>query len=81
MKTNLDLARECGACAVPTAIQTEPGATVPMAVLFSGCQLDAFADRIRADEREQCALVAEAGFRFAKDGYQIADEIRGKGKP
>ena len=27
-------------------------------------------------ERERCAMVAERGFRFAKDGYEIADEIR-----
>ena len=27
-------------------------------------------------ERERCAIVAESGFRFAKDGYEIADEIR-----
>ena len=48
-KTNLELARECGAYAVPTAIQTEPGAAVPMAILFSSCQLDAFADRVLDD--------------------------------
>jgi hypothetical protein len=29
-----------------------------------------------ADEREACALIAENGFKFAKDGYQIADDIR-----
>lgn len=48
-KTNLDLACECGAYAVPTATQTEPGAAVPMAILFSGCQLDAFAGRVLDD--------------------------------
>ena len=27
-------------------------------------------------EREACAMVAESGFKFAHDGYQIADSIR-----
>jgi hypothetical protein len=27
-------------------------------------------------ERERCALVSEQAFRFAKDGYEIADLIR-----
>jgi hypothetical protein len=27
-------------------------------------------------EREACAIIAEQGFRFAKDGYEIADNIR-----
>lgn len=29
-------------------------------------------------EREACALVAESGFKFAHDGYQIADSIRAR---
>ena len=29
-------------------------------------------------EREACAMVAESGFRFAHDGYQIADSIRAR---
>jgi hypothetical protein len=29
-----------------------------------------------AAERERCALVSEQAFRFAKDGYEIADLIR-----
>ena len=70
MKTNIELARECGADILPGV-----GAGLTIAVCFES-ELDAFVERIRADEREQCALVAEAGFRFAKDGYQIADEIR-----
>lgn len=36
----------------------------------------AFAELVAAHEREECALLAEAAFRFAKDGYEIADEIR-----
>ena len=32
-----------------------------------------------AAEREACALVAEQGFRYAKDGYTIADDIRARG--
>lgn len=59
MKTNLDLARECGAHTAPTAIQTHAGEAVPMMVLFSDTRLDAFAERIRADEREHCAAIAE----------------------
>lgn len=31
-------------------------------------------------EREACALVAEQGFRYAKDGYAIADDIRARGE-
>ena len=30
-------------------------------------------------EREACAIVAEQGFRFVKDGYAIADDIRARG--
>ena len=69
MKTNLELARECGAT---LHLSLDDAANAR----FTAAQLDAFVERIRADEREQCALVAEAGFRFAKDGYQIADDIR-----
>lgn len=43
--------------------------------------LDAKLAEIEATEREECALIAEAGFRFAKDGYQIADDIRDRSKP
>lgn len=33
-----------------------------------------------AAEREACALVAEQGFCFAKDGFAIADDIRARGE-
>lgn len=86
MKTNLELARECGAEEVrhghflrdaikPKWIKTDSTYD------FTPDQLDAFAERVRASERERCALVAETGFRFAKDGYAIADDIHGKGNP
>lgn len=44
--SNLDLARECGA-AFPETVQGRPG----MTSVFTTIQLDAFAERIRADER------------------------------
>ena len=50
MKKNLDMARQCGAVAIPAAIQTEPQGVVPMVVLFNDAQLDAFAERIRANQ-------------------------------
>lgn len=40
--------------------------------------LERFAALVAADAREECAVVAEAGFRFANDGYQIADSIRAR---
>ena len=40
-----------------------------------------FATIVAAAEREACALIAEAGFKFAKDGYAIADDIRDRSKP
>lgn len=41
--------------------------------------LDAKLDLCAAIEREACAYVAEQGFKFSKDGYQIADDIRARG--
>lgn len=70
MKTNIDLACECGA----ERVCHEDGGDE--LTEFTDAQLDAFAERIRTAERERCALVAEAGFRFAKDAYAIADDIR-----
>ena len=35
-----------------------------------------YAKKAMLDVIEQAALVAERGFRYAKDGDQIADEIR-----
>ena len=59
MKTNIDIARECRAKATPTIVQ-EAAEAVPVAVFFqSDDQLDTFAERIRADEREHCAAIAE----------------------
>lgn len=40
--------------------------------------LERFAALVAAAEREECAVVAESGFRFAHDGYQIADSIRAR---
>lgn len=42
--------------------------------------LMAYAASAVAAEREACALVAEQGFRYAKDGYTIADDIRARGE-
>lgn len=30
-------------------------------------------------EREECAMVAESGFKYALSGYEIADKIRARG--
>ena len=39
-----------------------------------------FADLVAQAEREACALIAEQGFKYAKDGYAIADDIRARGE-
>lgn len=48
---------------VPDAIyslcQALTAPTLPMVALLSDARLDAFAERIRADEREHCAAIAE----------------------
>ena len=49
MKTNLDLARECGATAIPGAFQANPDVPAPMTVFFTEAQLDDFAAFTRAD--------------------------------
>jgi hypothetical protein len=38
-----------------------------------------FANLVAAAEREGCAEIAEQGFKYALDGYQIADKIRARG--
>lgn len=53
MKTNIDLARECGA---KTLIRCKDG---NLEITMTQAQLDTFAERIRADERERCAAIAE----------------------
>ena len=40
-------------------------------------QLAEFVRLVRESALEEAAYVAEAGFKRAKDGYQIADDIRG----
>ena len=35
-----------------------------------------FAQLVAAAERETCAFIAEQGFKYAHDGYEIADKIR-----
>ena len=52
MKTNLKLAHECGAALLM-------GFDSPANVKFTADQLDAFAERIRLDERERCALACK----------------------
>lgn len=44
----------------------------------STAKLERFAALVASAEREECAVVAESGFRFALDGYQIADSIRAR---
>ena len=58
MSKNIDLARECGAIAIPAAIQTGPEDVQPMVILFNDAQLDAFAERIRV---EGCDAAPESG--------------------
>ena len=69
---NLDVARECGA----ERVCHEDGGDE--LTEFTDAQLEKFAARIRIHEREHCALIAESGHRFAKDGDQIADSIRAR---
>ena len=52
MKTNIELARECGAWLREWGVQP--------CVIFEQAMLDTFAARIRDDERERCALLAES---------------------
>lgn len=54
MKTNIDLACECGA----ERVCREDGGDE--LTEFTDAQLDAFAERIRTAERERCALLAES---------------------
>lgn len=49
MTTILDLARECGAQATPYEMQTDPAHVPRMMVFITQPQLEAFAERIRAD--------------------------------
>ena len=65
MKTVIELAREAGL--IVDANQSGLDSVA------------AFAELVCADEREACAYVAEQGFKFSKDGYQIADDIRARG--
>lgn len=52
--TNIDIAREIGAC--ECFGNDVPGCS--QAFIFTEAALDAFAERIRADERERAALDA-----------------------
>jgi hypothetical protein len=54
MNIDIDLAHECGADIVP------PIARLKGCVVFGLDQLDTFAERIRAAERERCAVVIES---------------------
>ena len=45
--------------------------------IFHADQLAEFVRLARESALEEAAYVAEAGFKCAKDGYQIADDIRG----
>lgn len=56
MKTNTELARDCGALIhAPGEMQRH---NRPTLTLTPG-ELDEFAEQIRADEREHCAAIAE----------------------
>ena len=43
--------------------------------------IEYFAGLVATAEREECALVAERGIRYAQDGYEIAEAIRARSQP
>lgn len=42
----------------------------------SPAQMQAYGQACREAALEEAAMAAESGFKYAKDGYQIADAIR-----
>ena len=42
----------------------------------SPAQMQAYGQQCRAEAIEEAAMAAENGFKYALDGYQIADKIR-----
>lgn len=53
--------------------------TIPAPAFIS--RLETFAQSVYRQALEDAAYVAEQGFRYAKDGYQIADDIRALKEP
>ena len=51
-------------------------ATGVLGALYLKEQMQAYGQACRAAALEDAAQCAESAFRYAKDGYQIADEIR-----
>ena len=43
---------------------------------YSREQMQAYGQQCRAEAIEEAAMAAENGFKYALDGYQIADKIR-----
>lgn len=43
-------------------------------------QLERFANLVAAAERDECAYIADQGFRRAAEGDEIADLIRARGE-